>query len=427
MRVSAAGGQPELLARVDPSKDADYQSPQLLPGGKAVLLTRRPLNVTSYDDAVIFAYRLDTRESVTLVEGGTAGAYLPSGHLLYARGGSIFTVPFDASGLKLLGAPVEILRGGMLNTDSGNAALAVSDNGVLAYAPGGPIQDDNGEVIAIGHSGAVRALSPSPRYFDEPAVSPDGQNLATTVRAANDDIWLLNRSRSVLTRFTFAGGDNQTPIWSGDGSHVIYSRSNRTRNLFWRPVNGGPEERLTNSDSVQFPDSTSPDGELLAFTQRTGANSDIYVLPLNGAHTPRPLIATRFAEQYGMFSPDGKWLAFVSNESGNDEVYVQPFGREGLRSVVSTGGGVRPMWSHDGKNLYYSVGDAVMQVVFDPASGNVGQARVAARLPQRSAISGVTAGGEFIGVRKLSENHFAPELEIVTEWFRELSARVPKP
>jgi serine/threonine protein kinase len=427
MRVSAAGGQPELLAKVDPSKDADYQSPQLLPGGKAVLLTRRPLNVTSYDDAVIFAYRLDTRQSVTLVEGATAGEYLPSGHLLYARGGSIYAVRFDASSLKLLGAPVEVLRGGMLNTDSGNAALAVSDNGVLAYAPGGPIQDDNGEVIAIGHSGAVRTLSANPRYFDEPAISPDGLNLAITVRAANDDIWLLNRSRSVLTRFTFAGGDNQTPIWSGDGSHVIYSRSNRTRNLFWRPVNGGPEERLTNGDSVQFPDSTSPDGKLLAFTQRTGANSDIYVLPLDGAHTPRPLIATRFDEQYGMFSPDGKWLAFISNESGNDEVYVQPFGREGLRSVVSTSGGVRPMWSHDGKFLYYSVGDAVMQVVFDPSSGNIGQATVAARLPQRSAISDVTSGGEFVGVRKLSENHSAPELEIVTAWFRELSERVPKP
>ena len=315
----------------------------------------------------------------------------------------------------------------MLNEDSGSAVLAVSDNGVLAYAPGGPMRDDNGEVIAISHSGALHALSPNPRYFDEPAVSPDGQNLATTVRAANDDIWLLNRSRSVLTRFTFAGGDNQTPIWTGDGSHVIYSRSNRTRNLFWRPVNGGPEERLTTGDTVQFPDSTTPDGKLLAFTQWTGANGDIYVLPLDGTHTPRPLIATRFNEQYGMFSPDGKWLAFVSNESGNDEVYVQPFGREGLRSVVSTSGGVRPMWSHDGRSLGYSVGDAVMQVVFDPATGNIGQATVAVRLPQRSAIFDVTPAGEFVGVRKLSENHSAPELEIATEWFRELSARVPNP
>jgi eukaryotic-like serine/threonine-protein kinase len=162
MRVSAAGGQPELLARVDSSKDADYQSPQLLPGGKVVLLTRRPLNVTSYDDAVISAYRLDTHESVTLVEGGAAGAYLPSGHLLYARGGSFFAVRFDAARLKVLGAPVEVLRGGMLNEDSGNAVLAVSDNGVLAYAPGGPMQDDNGEIIAVSHSGALHALSPNP-------------------------------------------------------------------------------------------------------------------------------------------------------------------------------------------------------------------------------------------------------------------------
>jgi serine/threonine protein kinase/WD40 repeat protein len=427
MRVSASGGQPELLARVDTTKDADYQSPQLLPSGKAVLLTRRPLNVTSYDDAVIFAYRLDTHESVTLVEGGSAGMYLSSGHLLYARGGSFFAMPFDAARLKTLGAPVEVLHGGMLSENAGNVALAVSSNGLLAYAPGGPIQSDNSEVLAVSHSGAPRVLSPNPRIFDEPVVSPDGQNLATTVRAANDDIWLLNRARGVLTRFTFAGGDNQTAIWSGDGSHVIYSRSNRNRNLFWRPVNGGSEERLTSGDTPQVPDSTTPDGKLLAFTQWTGANSDIYVLPLDGAHTPRPLIATRFNEQQGMFSPDGKWLAFVSNESGSDEVYVQPFGREGLRSVVSTGGGVRPMWGRDGKTLYYSAGDAVMQVAFDSATGNIGQTTVAVRLPPRTAVFDVSPAGEFIGVHKLSENFSAPELEIVTEWFTELRTRVPAP
>jgi eukaryotic-like serine/threonine-protein kinase len=427
LRVSADGGQPEVLAKVDTNRDADYQSPQLLPGGKAVLLTRRPLNITTYNDAVIFAYRLDTHESVTLVEGGSAGMYLPSGHLLYARGGSFFAVPFDASSLKVLGAPVEVLQGGMLSENSGNKDLAVSGNGVLAYAPGGPMLAVNNELVEVSPAGAVRTLSLSQRYLAEPAVAPDGQNFALTIRAANDDVWLFNRARGALTRFTFAGGDNQVPIWSGDGSHVIYSRSNRTRNLFWRPVNGGPEERLTSGDTVQFPDSTTPDGKLLAFTQWTGANADIYLLPLDGVHTPRPLIATRFNEQSGMFSPGGKWLAFVSDESGRNEVYVQPFGRDGVRSVVSTGGGVRPMWARDGKHLYYSTGDVVMQVAFDSATGSIGQAKVALHLPPRTAAFGVTPVGDFIGVRTPSTDFTAPELEIATEWLRELSARVPVP
>jgi eukaryotic-like serine/threonine-protein kinase len=427
MRVPASGGQPELLARVDVNKDADYQSPQLLPGGKAVLLTRRPLNITSYNDAVIFAYRLDTHESVTLVEGGSAGMYLPSGHLVYARGGSFFAVAFDAARLKVLGPPVEVLRGGMFKETSGNAMLVVSGNGVLAYVPGGPMQLDNQEVIAIRRSGAVRVLSPSPRYVTEPATSPDGQNLAVTIRAANDDIWLLNPARGALTRFTFAGGDNQLAVWSGDGSHLIYSRSNRIQNIFWRPVNGGPEERLTSGDTVQFADSTTPDGKLLAFTQWTGANADIYLLPLDGTHTPRPLIATRFNEQSGEFSPDGKWLAFVSDESGSNEVYVQPFGHEGVRSVVSTGGGARPMWGPGGNHLYYSLGAVVMQVPFDPSTGKIGQATVALRSPPRTVVFGVTRVGDFIGVRTLSENFTAPELEIATEWVRELSTLVPVP
>jgi Tol biopolymer transport system component len=221
--------------------------------------------------------------------------------------------------------------------------------------------------------------------------------------------------------------NNQDPIWSADGSHLIYSRSNRTRNLFWRPVNGGPEDRLTSGDTVQFPDSTTPDGKALAFTQWTGANADIYLLQLDGNHTPRPLIATRFNEQSGMFSPDGKWLAFVSDESGGNEVYVQPFGHEGVRSVVSTGGGVRPMWDHEGKHLYYSAGDAVMQVVFNSATGNISQATAALRVPPRTAVFGVTPAGDFIGIHTLSENFTATELEVATEWFRELSARVPVP
>jgi len=427
MRIPAAGGKAEMVAKVDTTKDANYQSPQLLPGGKAVLLTRRPLNITAYDQAVIFAYRLDTHESVTLVEGGSAGKYLPSGHLLYARGGSFFAAPFDAAKLRVLGPPVEVLRGGMFSENSGNATLDVSDNGTLAYAPGGLMQYDNVEVVGLNRSGAVRVLSPKPRAVAEPAVSPDGQNIALTIRAANDDIWLLNPGRGAYTRFTFAGGDNQVAIWSGDGSHVIYSRANRTRNLFWKPVNGGPEERLTTGDTVQLPDSTTPDGKLLAFTQWTGANADIYVLPLDGAHTPRPLIATRFNEQDGKFSPDGRWLAFVSDESGRNEVYVQPFGREGARAVVSTGGGVVPMWEPDGKRLYYSAGEAMMQADFDPATGNVGQATAAFHLPPRTVIFAITPGGDFIGVRTLSENQTAPEVEIATDWFRELSPRVPAP
>jgi eukaryotic-like serine/threonine-protein kinase len=191
-RVSASGGTPEVVARVDTSWDVDYQSPQLLPGGKALLLTRKPVNITKYDDAVIFAYRLDTHESVTLVEGGSAGLYLPSGHLLYARGGSFFAVPFDAGKLKVLGAPVEVLHGGMLSEAAGFAALAVSANGVLAYAAGGPMQLDNDEIIAVSRAGGVRVLSPNPRSFAEPAVAPDGQNFTVTIHAANDDIWLFS-------------------------------------------------------------------------------------------------------------------------------------------------------------------------------------------------------------------------------------------
>jgi eukaryotic-like serine/threonine-protein kinase len=151
------------------------------------------------------------------------------------------------------------------------------------------------------------------------------------------------------------------------------------------------------------------------------------LLPLQGTQTPQPLIATRFNEQHGMFSPDGKWLAFTSDESGRNEIYLQPFGHDGVRSLVSTGGGASPMWGRDGKTLYHLLDNILMQVAFDSKTGNIGQPAVALRLPPRTRVSEVPADGKFIGVHRLEENTSSPELEIVTGWFRELSARVPVP
>lgn len=221
--------------------------------------------------------------------------------------------------------------------------------------------------------------------------------------------------------------DNQAPIWSADGSHLIYSRSNRTRNLFWRPVNGGPEERLTSGDTVQFPDSTTPDGKTLAFTQWTGANADIYLLQVDGNHT-RARSSLRASTNRAACSRQmaGGWPSYPMKAVAMKCTYG-PFGHEGARSVVSTGGGVRPMWDHEGKHLYYSAGDAVMQVVFNSATGNIGQATAALRLPPRTAVFGVTPAGDFVGIHTLSENFTATELEVTTEWFRELNARVPVP
>ena len=182
----------------------------------------------------------------------------------------------------------------------------------------------------------------------------------------NLDVWLLELGRGVLSRFTFDPAIDVFPIWSPDGSRIVFA-SNRKGpfDLYQKPAIGaGTEELLLATAQEKIPTDWSPDGRFLLYRSvdpKTGY--DIWALPMNGDRKPFPVVQTNFDERDAQFSPDGKWIAYQSNESGRFEIYIQPFPGPGSKLQVSTNGGAQVRWGPDGKELFYIALDARLMAV----------------------------------------------------------------
>ena len=296
-----------------------------------------------------------------MFEGGSFGRYVGTGHIVYARNGSLLAVPFDLERLEVTGAAVQILDDVWMEPVGALVAqFAISQTGALVYITSLGLPERS--LVWVDRRGRVEPVMEERRAFASPSLSPDGERLAVTVWTGMDrDIWLYDLSSGTRSRLTFEK-DNLRPVWMSDGRHVVFS-SNRQggSNLFRKSVDGSREtERLMPSMSGwQFATSVSPDGRFLAFMQEeSDTHQDIWVLPrgVDGEREPQLIVRTRFFDGQGAFSPDGRWLAYVSDESGRYEVYVRPFPDPGRRWQVSTNGGREPLWSQDGRELFFREG-----------------------------------------------------------------------
>jgi len=360
-RVPAGGGVPSEFARTDPAKSHfGYLWPQVLPGGKAVLFTI--WTGTSFDEAKIALLRLPSGEPRVLVDSGSYGRYVPSGHIVFARSGSLLAVPFDLSRLQVVGSPVAVLDGLMTSPSTGAAFFDVSENGTLAYVPATNWADRT--LVWTDREGkVVPASSPSSkRAFENPRLSPDGRRLAVQVV---NDIWIYELERDTLRRITFEG-INQFPVWSPDGKRVVYSMAKTGEpQLYSRSADGsGGATRLTDQAHVEFPNSWSPDGAVLAYARISGPQDDwdVFVATVEGKSEPLPLLRDPFNETQPMFSADGRWLAYVSNESGRHEVYVRAYPGLGAKWQISSDGGAEPLWAPNGNEVFFRHGEEIMAV-----------------------------------------------------------------
>ena len=252
----------------------------------------------------------------------------------------------------------------------------------------------------------------------------------------DDQIWLYDLSRDTLSRFTFEGGSNQSPVWSPDGKRIAFSSDwEGPRNIFWQLADGsGGLERLATSNSEQYPVAWSRDGQLLAFVQTDPVTGrDIWVLRLNDRRA-QPFLRTPFNEGAASFSPDGRWLAYVSDESGRPEIYVQPYPGPGGKWQISTEGATEPLWNPNGKELLYRSGNKMMAV--EVATGlnfSAGKPRVlfegqytALVWAQAALAYDVSADGQrFLMTKQTGEASSATQMNVVLNWFEELKRRVP--
>jgi eukaryotic-like serine/threonine-protein kinase len=385
---------------------------------------------------------LETGQKKILIEGGMCPRYSPTGHLVYARGGSLLAVPFDLKKLAVSGQPFPVVDGVFMSVRTGMAAFAISANGDLAYAPG-PV--DGGERLPfwVDRKGAGTPFPLPPRSYLHPRLSPDDRQLAMEVEGPIHDSYFYDISRGALSRFSF-DGSTHWPVWTARGDRITF-RSGRTRpmSMWWMPADrSGAEERLLPAGpQTQNPESWSPDGRALLFTRlQPGSGADIFVLLLDGDRQPRPLVQTKFDEGSPKFSPDGKWVAYCSSETGRMEVYVTPYPGPGAKILVSTDGGFDPVWRRKGGELYYRREDSMMVVsVATQPSLTLSKPRVLwdghYRRGTSSTCGGagatstnydVTADGErFVMIQDKAENIAARQVNVVLGWAEELKRAAP--
>ena len=361
-RVAAGGGAPTVLLKVDEKQGHRfYRHPFFLPSGRAVLFTIGKADTHSYDDGDIGVVSVDTGRVRILVEGGTSPRYVP-GHLIYARGGKLLAVPFDADSLELRGRPFEVLTGVFMSATTGMAAYAVSAGGDLVYAAG-PVERAARVPVWVDRDGNASPLPLPAGPYLHPRLSPDGRQLAIEMEGASHDIYTYDFRRAVLSKLSLDGASHW-PSWSPHGDRLTYrSWKTGTMTMWDMPADrSASPQLLTATGSMQSPESWSPDGSTLAFTQmETDSGSDIYVLA-GQDRRPQPLIRTKFSEGSPKFSPDGKWLAYASNQSGRSEVYAVMYPGPGSTIQISNNGGTDPVWRRDMKELFYRNGDRMMSV-----------------------------------------------------------------
>jgi Tol biopolymer transport system component len=349
IRISANGGKPEFIVRTE-SMASGF--PQILPGGKSVLYTT---NATS-PRSKIMVRSLKSTESKELFAGASA-RYLPTGHLIYSVGNNLLAVLFDAKKLEVEGEPVSVVDGVFTLLAP---IYAVSDTGTLVYMPGSAASAYPFEstLVWVDRAGKEEPLTTESRPYIFPRISPDGTRVALTIGGAmNSDIWTWDLARKILTRLTFET-TNSVPLWTADGKRIAYT-SEGDRKVYWKAADGtGKIEPLISATGANvYPWAWSADGKTLVLNNHDSA--DIGILSMEGDRKWKPLLQEKYAERRPRLSPDGRWIAYMSNESGKFEVYVRPFpGVDGGRWQVSTNGGSSPLWSPDGRELFYRNGDA---------------------------------------------------------------------
>jgi Tol biopolymer transport system component len=262
------------------------------------------------------------------------------------------------------------------------------------------------------------------------AISPDGGTVAeerSDPHFGTYDLWLHDLARGAASRFTFDPKTDFLPVWSPDGSRIAFG-SNRDGpvNLYQKAASGAEEEDvLLQSPQNKRPTDWSRDGRFLIFDKVDSKTKlDIWVLPLSVGRSPVPgkpfpFLRTEFNEQDAKLSPDGRWLVYVSDETGRHEIYAQTFPTPGGKYQVSTGGGIRPAWSRDGKELFYITADRKLTAI-QVKTGAKFEAGAAKPLldvgPDAGGFFDISPDGRRFLLNKTVEEPTAPLLTVVVNW-----------
>jgi eukaryotic-like serine/threonine-protein kinase len=363
-RTPIGGGETTAVTNLDESRNEQkHGHAQPLPGGREIMYVATDTTMTSYDDARIVMHSLETGARRTLIEGGWSPRYVAPGHILYARDGDLYAVPFDTKKKEVSGPPKKVVEGVLMSRNTGAAYFTLSETGTLAWVPGVAV-DGERELVWVDRKGRETPLPLPPASYLYPRLSADGRKMALEIEGPTHDIYVYEFERGVMTKMSL-DGLSHAPVWSPDGEQIGFRSWKLGGMTLWSmPADRSrPEERMLDEPGMQSLVSWSPDGRSVSYvdmTRETGL--DVLVLPLHGERKPFPVAQSKFVEGSPKFSPDGQWLAYCSNESGRPEVFVQPYPGPGPKIQISTDGGTDPVWRAKGGELYYRSGAKMMAV-----------------------------------------------------------------
>lgn len=407
MRVPAAGGD-AVEVRVNGIGSSTLRYPQMLPDGRTIIATEWRLSVRHSQVVSIDV----ASGAARVIAPGVFGRWVPTGHVLYLRNGSLMATPLDGGGAHTLMVP-EVMTG---LTAAGQ--FTVASNGTLLYVPEAPARRHRTVAAVDTVAARLRALAFEPRAFQNIAVSPDGQRIATTIyEGGASDIWIGDIARGTLSKIP-GSESSLDPVWSPDGRSVLFG-STRGGELYLHraAADASTPPAMIGQGAGLSPTAAAPDGALIVQRLHPQRHMNIHVREPDGRLTDWS--TTGETEARARLSPDGRWVAYQSMKSGRWEIYLRPFRGNGEERLVSQSGGYDASWGADGRIVYYLSGTSIMGVPFD--KGVLGTPSVLLDDPDVVLLR--SSGSALLVLKRISEHVPVTTLNLVVHWLDELRAK----
>jgi serine/threonine-protein kinase len=444
-RIPDSGGTPQPATELDAQEgEISNRFPQLLPGGDAILFTARTAQ-EGWNDASIKVLSVKTGKRKTLTKGGYYGRYLPSGHLVYMRDGTLFAAPMNLSRLELTGPASPIVQDMGHEAGNGFSKFDFTASGTFVYVP-----EQNSAAqrsfFLMDASGAKQPLGVPADRYSAAVLSPDGTHLGFQINDnAGTHLGIYDLVRNRTSRIADFKGLIYSAIWTPDGKHLVFAAGENQLagpGIYWMRADGATEPQRLLEGLRWLPSSFSPNGKQLAYWHGEPPYG-LWTLPLDLAEPEHPkmgkpesLLPSKVELRGPMISPDGRWMSYSSYETGKQESYVRPYPGPGRELQISTGGGTIPSWFPKNMELFYMSPDGRHRVVAYSIVGDsfsASQPRLwSEKEPSLRDITGIAT--EFLpdGTRLVislpSEppaDHKPPHVVFLLNFFDYLCQRVP--
>ena len=443
MSVSENGGAAEAV--IEAREGEGVFAPQMLPGGEWVLFTLSTANTrpSSWEESQIAVQSLKTDDRKVFPLLGSDARYVPTGHIVYAKGDVLYAVAFDIKKMEVKGGPVSVVEGmqrGILGI-TGTAHYGFSDTGTLVYLGAG-IQGSAGlrELVWIDHEGKEEPLATEPNNYQYISISPDGTQVAFTISNEDniDDIYVWDIADNTSHQLTYDKAEDGFPLWTPDSKKIVFlSNRNGSYGIYIKAADGTGEVEFLSDQGAAY--SWADDGKTLVL----GDNGNIGILPMEGDKSIKWLLHEEYREEQPLISPDGKWMAYRSNESGQAKIYICPFPDvKGGKWNIPTSPAYAPRWSLDGRKiLYWSIDSLMYATVETKPTFKLGKPEV---ILKRQANWSYSMGATFISwdihpdgerfllikdatstAAGLSTDELTPKIIVKTNWFEELKKLAP--